>query len=83
MDDDSHNKPLVEKGFEPTMNRAVKLGFVTGVILREKFLSFEKVLWRVLRGNLFMKHAEIEEKIKEPSSVSVFFSLIDDTSKNP
>lgn len=61
------DKPLVEKtGGE--QNRAVKLGFVTGVIAREKFGSFERVLWRVLRGNLFMKHAEIEEKIKEPSS---------------
>ncbi len=71
-------KPLVEKDVGVT-TKAVKLGyeirssntcrFITGVILRDKFNSFEKVLWRVLRGNLFMKHAEIEEKIKEPSSV--------------
>eukprot|EP01115_Flamella_aegyptia_P006834 TRINITY_DN28317_c0_g1_i1.p1 TRINITY_DN28317_c0_g1~~TRINITY_DN28317_c0_g1_i1.p1 ORF type:complete len:822 (+),score=388.53 TRINITY_DN28317_c0_g1_i1:76-2541(+) len=65
---DSFNKPLVERGLEPTTTRAVKLGFVTGVVLRDKFIAFERVLWRVLRGNLFMKHAEIEEKIKEPSS---------------
>lgn len=66
---DSYTKPLVEKpGQEAPINRAIKLGFITGVIPRDKFLSFERVLWRVLRGNLFMKHAEIEEKIKDPHS---------------
>jgi hypothetical protein len=51
--------------------------FITGVILREKFIAFEKVLWRATRGNLFMRHTEIEEKIKDPYTVShpSFFSL--------
>mmetsp|Transcript_29218 Transcript_29218/g.41123 ORF Transcript_29218/g.41123 Transcript_29218/m.41123 type:complete len:818 (+) Transcript_29218:142-2595(+) len=47
---------------------AVKLGFVTGVIVREKFVSFQRVLWRALRGNLYMKHSEIDEKIKDPQT---------------
>ena len=91
------DKPLVEKtGGE--QNRAVKLGyfdfhlisklnflfsFVTGVIAREKFGSFERVLWRVLRGNLFMKHAEIEEKIKEPSSVRISIQFIPNSFSHP
>jgi len=59
-------KPLVDKGEAITVgNRAVKLGFITGVVPRDKFISFERVLWRVLRGNLYMKHAEIEEKLKD------------------
>lgn len=49
-------------------NKTVKLGFITGVINRDKFVSFERVLWRSTRGNLFMKHANIEEKIKDPNS---------------
>lgn len=50
-----------------TIQPSIKsLGFVTGVILRSKFPNFERILWRVLRGNLFMKHAEIEDKIKDP-----------------
>lgn len=61
------SKPLVDRsGAEP--QRSVRLGFITGVILRSDFITFERVLWRVLRGNLFMKHAEIEEPIKDPSS---------------
>lgn len=65
---DTFNKPLVEKTGIDGQAKSVKLGFVTGVILREKFITFEKVLWRALRGNLFMKHAEIEEPIKDPSN---------------
>ncbi|PRP79547.1 vacuolar proton ATPase [Planoprotostelium fungivorum] len=44
----------------------VKLGFSTGVILRDKIHSFQRVLWRATRGNLFIKHDSIEQKIKDP-----------------
>jgi len=49
-------------------SKAIKLGFVTGVIPRSKFNSFERVLWRATRGNLFMKHADIEEEIYDPQT---------------
>jgi len=48
------------------ITRAVKLGFVTGVIARSKFITFERVLWRATRGNLFMKHSDITEPIRDP-----------------
>lgn len=44
--------------------KSVNLGFVTGVILRSKLSSFERVLWRATRGNMFMKQQEIEQKNK-------------------
>eukprot|EP01119_Soliformovum_irregulare_P000475 TRINITY_DN1032_c0_g1_i2.p1 TRINITY_DN1032_c0_g1~~TRINITY_DN1032_c0_g1_i2.p1 ORF type:complete len:833 (+),score=264.88 TRINITY_DN1032_c0_g1_i2:93-2591(+) len=47
-------------------SRSVKLGFVTGVLARSKFITFERVLWRATRGNLFMKHSDIEEAIRDP-----------------
>jgi V-type H+-transporting ATPase subunit a len=50
---------------ENTAN-AVKLGFITGVILREKQPSFERVLWRATRGNLFMKTDPVHELIRDP-----------------
>ncbi|XP_063723239.1 V-type proton ATPase 116 kDa subunit a 4-like isoform X2 [Symsagittifera roscoffensis] len=47
---------------------ALKLGVVAGVIKRELLGAFERVLWRVCRGNVFLKHADIEEPLIDPST---------------
>lgn len=49
-------------------NVGFRLGFVTGVIEREVFNVFERVLFRTTRGNLYMKYAEIDEEIKDPKT---------------
>jgi hypothetical protein len=42
------------------------LGFVAGVIPRERLTGFEKMLWRACRGNVFLRQADIEEPIADP-----------------
>ena len=42
--------------------------FVTGVIARERVPSFERLLWRACRGNVFFKQAEIETPLEDPST---------------
>ncbi|OQV20489.1 V-type proton ATPase 116 kDa subunit a isoform 1 [Hypsibius exemplaris] len=42
------------------------LGFVAGVILRERIPAFERMLWRVCRGNVFLRHTEIEAPLEDP-----------------
>ncbi|ORZ17949.1 V-type ATPase, V0 complex, 116kDa subunit family [Absidia repens] len=49
----------------------VNLGYVTGVIPRSRIQTFERVLWRSLRGNLYMNTAEIDESIVDPDSDDV------------
>lgn len=49
----------------------VSLGYVTGVISRSRMQTFERVLWRSLRGNLYMNSAEIDEPIVDPDSDEV------------
>eukprot|EP00698_Gefionella_okellyi_P006161 TRINITY_DN15599_c0_g1_i1.p1 TRINITY_DN15599_c0_g1~~TRINITY_DN15599_c0_g1_i1.p1 ORF type:complete len:847 (-),score=193.78 TRINITY_DN15599_c0_g1_i1:23-2563(-) len=44
------------------------LGFITGVILTSKLGTFERVIFRATRGNMLMKHADIEENIIDPTS---------------
>lgn len=44
--------------------------FVAGVIGRERIPTFERMLWRVCRGNVFLRQAEIEEPLEDPTSVS-------------
>ena len=46
-----------------------RLTFVTGVILRERMPVFERVLWRACRGNVFLRQAEIQQPLEDPTTV--------------
>jgi len=48
--------------------KAVRLGFITGVLLTGKTASFERVLFRATRGNMFLKQSPIEGKVEDPST---------------
>lgn len=45
----------------------VDLEFVAGTIDRSHMATLERVLWRALRGNLYMNYAEIEHDFGDPS----------------
>ncbi|KAI4822325.1 hypothetical protein KUCAC02_007879 [Chaenocephalus aceratus] len=52
-----------------TIQRApLRLGFVAGVVGRERLPTFERMLWRVCRGNVFLRQAEIEDPMEDPST---------------
>ncbi|GAV29164.1 hypothetical protein PMKS-002644 [Pichia membranifaciens] len=56
LDDDQAQALLEARGDRDS-------NFITGVIPREKIPILEKILWRVLRGNLLFKTTEIEQKM--------------------
>ncbi|KAK5073121.1 H(+)-transporting V0 sector ATPase subunit a [Lithohypha guttulata] len=52
---------------QPQQSFAVmNIGFVSGVIPRERLAAFERILWRTLRGNLYMNQSEIPDAIINP-----------------
>lgn len=46
------------------------LDFVIGLIARDKFMAFERMLYRVSRGNIFIRRHEVEQPFKDVKSVS-------------
>uniref|UniRef100_A0A8C1RTJ1 V-type proton ATPase subunit a n=1 Tax=Cyprinus carpio TaxID=7962 RepID=A0A8C1RTJ1_CYPCA len=42
--------------------------FVAGVINRERIPTFERMLWRVCRGNVFLRQTEIEDPLEDPTT---------------
>ncbi|XP_078056463.1 V-type proton ATPase 116 kDa subunit a 1-like [Mustelus asterias] len=43
----------------------LKLGFVAGVIKRERFPAFERLLWRICHGNIVLRHEEINIPVED------------------
>lgn len=39
-------------------------------------IAFERMLWRVCRGNVFLKHSDIPELIEDNLTVRCFFLLL-------
>ncbi|GAW06664.1 vacuolar atpase 98 kda [Lentinula edodes] len=58
--DDRENQYSVGTGVQ------FDLEFVAGTIERVRVPTFERVLWRVLRGNLYMNHTDILEPFVDP-----------------
>lgn len=46
-----------------------RLGFVAGVIQRERVPGFERMLWRISRGNVFLRQTELESPLEDPATV--------------
>lgn len=62
------NKALIPEDIQNTSTIGGRLGFVAGVINRERVPAFERMLWRISRGNVFLRQAEIEKPLEDPAT---------------
>ncbi|XP_018023918.1 V-type proton ATPase 116 kDa subunit a 1 isoform X3 [Hyalella azteca] len=65
FDDDDETINLLT---DISLHQLKHIGFVAGVILRERVASFERMLWRACRGNVFLRQAQIEEPLEDPAT---------------
>ncbi|XP_011172894.1 V-type proton ATPase 116 kDa subunit a1 isoform X2 [Solenopsis invicta] len=66
---DSITKALInEEAPNPVVTTPGRLEFVGGVINRERVPAFERMLWRISRGNVFLRQTELEKPLEDPST---------------
>jgi V-type H+-transporting ATPase subunit a len=66
VDGGFQEQQLVSDSVEGGVNASgLQLGFVAGVINRERIPAFETTLWRACRGNVFLKQTEIEDALED------------------
>ncbi|CAL1686830.1 unnamed protein product [Lasius platythorax] len=66
---DSITKALInEEAQNPVTSIHGHLEFVGGVINRERVPAFERMLWRISRGNVFLRRTEIDKPLEDPAT---------------
>ncbi|XP_042499594.1 V-type proton ATPase subunit a2-like [Macadamia integrifolia] len=69
FDEGSIDSPLLlEQEISADPSKQLKLGFISGLIPREKSMAFERILFRATRGNVFLKQAAVEYSVTDPVS---------------
>jgi V-type H+-transporting ATPase subunit a len=67
-------------------SKQVKLGFIAGLVPREKSMAFERILFRATRGNVFLRQAVVENPVTDPISGEkvreYFFPQMSNSSKD-
>ncbi|CAH1442863.1 unnamed protein product [Lactuca virosa] len=57
---------LLEQEMTTDISKQVKLGFVSGLVPRDKSMAFERILFRATRGNVFLKQDVVQEPVCDP-----------------
>ncbi|BAT90966.1 V-type proton ATPase subunit a3 [Vigna angularis] len=69
LGDDSMETPLLQdQELVGDSSKQVKLGFLAGLVPREKSMVFERILFRATRGNVFLRQATVEDPVTDPVS---------------
>ncbi|QPG73572.1 hypothetical protein FOA43_000884 [Brettanomyces nanus] len=78
MIEESSDQPLMSQDAESMNNDNANnsemnilgsnMSFISGTIDTDRFITLEKILWRSLRGNLYMNKVPIDEPITDPKT---------------
>lgn len=72
---DSVTRALITEDTNATVIRG-RLGFVAGVIQRERVPGFERMLWRISRGNVFLRRAELDKPLEDPATGNEIYKTV-------
>lgn len=72
---DSLTKALISEEPANQVGRG-RLGFVAGVVPRERVPAFERMLWRISRGNVFLRQAELDQPLEDPATGNEIYKTV-------
>lgn len=49
-------------------SKQVKVGFISGLVPKEKTMAFERILFRATRGNMFLRQEPVDSPVTDPVS---------------
>ncbi|CAG4918975.1 unnamed protein product [Colias eurytheme] len=73
---DSLTKSLISDETGQQAATRGRLGFVAGVVQRERVPAFERMLWRISRGNVFLRRAELDQPLEDPASGNEIYKTV-------
>lgn len=67
---DPMEAPLLEAGAAAAEDpaKSSRLGFVAGMVAKERVAAFERVLFRATRGNMFLRSVEVDGLLVDPTT---------------
>ncbi|XP_046963367.1 V-type proton ATPase 116 kDa subunit a 1 [Vanessa cardui] len=73
---DSLTKSLISDETGQQAATRGRLGFVAGVVQRERVPAFERMLWRISRGNVFLRRAELDKPLEDPNTGNEIYKTV-------
>ncbi|KAM0824602.1 hypothetical protein ACQ4PT_070100 [Festuca glaucescens] len=64
--DSSLESPLMEQEMVTDPLKQVKLGFLSGLVPKQKAMAFERILFRATRGNMLLQQESVDEPVTDP-----------------
>ena len=55
---------------------SMKFNITAGVIERSRLPAFETMLWRVSKGNVFLKFSDIDEAMEDPNTGNHLYKAV-------
>ncbi|XP_030370826.1 V-type proton ATPase 116 kDa subunit a [Scaptodrosophila lebanonensis] len=76
-DQEGHNFDVNRHGThkDPAKNPG-QLGFIAGVIRREREYAFERMLWRISHGNVLVRRCDLDAPVKDPRTGNIVHKSI-------
>ena len=54
----------------------MKFNIVAGVLDRARQVAFERMLWRVSKGNVFIRFSDIQEEMEDPRTGNTLYKSV-------